>query len=71
MSSNNSNEHIVKQVVKDTIGEYPKDSDMFIELGGNSIIALFVMEKLSEHGISITGNEILGEPIGKWGMNND
>lgn len=71
MTENNDNQPFIKRALSQLFDEEISADDMFVDLGGNSIMALSLSEELLQHGISISVNEILGEPVGKWGKTND
>ena len=62
-----------KQFILSTLSrmfdEEVSTEDMFIDLGGISIMALSLRDELLKNGMSVSVNEILGEPVGSWGEN--
>lgn len=71
MTENNKTQQIIKLALSQLFDEEVSANDMFVDLGGNSIMALSLSEELQQDDINVSVNEILGEPVGNWGRAND
>lgn len=64
-------EEIIELELADLFNDEVHADDMFVDLGGNSIMAHSLRERLLKAGIDLSVNKILGQPVGDWVAEND